>query len=100
MARPIVVRPLTSLGAALEKCREAQNMTRSAAINRAGSSRVQWSRMLHEYRDFEPGPVVRAASAVGLDPTEALRLIGYAVVPDETPRVVTTSELLQLQLAG
>lgn len=100
MARPISVRPLTPLGKALEECRNAASMTRSEAIRRAASSRAQWSRMLHDDRDFDLGPVVRAANAVGLDPTEALRLIGYAVVPDETPRAVTTSELLELQLAG
>ncbi len=101
MAKPTGKRPLTPLGAALERCRSERGLNRTQAIAAAGSSWPQWSRWLHdEDREFEPGPIVRAAKALGLEVEEALRLIGYFVVPDGVSRVMTTSELLQLQEAG
>lgn len=101
MPRPQAVVPATPLGEALEQHRQARGMTRVEAYTKAGwRSHVQWNRLLTENRRFEPGKVVCAAKAVGMDPEEALRLARVAIVPDDTTRVMTMSEVLALKTAS
>jgi hypothetical protein len=98
MARQQSVVAVTPLGVELEVHRRARGMTRAAAYKAAGwRSHQQWHRLLTEDRRFEPALVIRAAKAVGMDALTALRLARVAVVPDDTCRVMTQSEVLALQ---
>ena len=106
MPRPTTVVAVTPLGTALERCRIARGMTRQEAYQKAGTSDTQWRRLLTEHRRFEPDVIGRAAAAVGMDLDEALNLANVALVPDDTVRVMTLSEVnalrnvLELQMAS
>ncbi|MFI6029407.1 helix-turn-helix domain-containing protein [Amycolatopsis magusensis] len=100
MPRPTSVLPVTDLGRALERCRTEKGLSRKEAYLAAKTSGNQWNRLLTERRSFDLRLVTRAANAVGLHLQEAFLLAGVAVVPDNTSRTITQSELQTLQAAS
>jgi hypothetical protein len=100
MARRQAV-PVTPLGQALERHRLLRKMTKAEASEAAGfKNHVLWNRLLTVSRKYDPDLIKRAAEAVGLDLLEALRLAKVAIVPNDTCRVMTFSEVLALQNAS
>jgi hypothetical protein len=90
---------ITPLGRLLEGGRIAKGMSRRQAYEAAGTSRVQWTRLITQLRKFDLKLVKAAAEAVGVSVAEAFGAIGIVVVPDGS-RVLTEREFEELLQAS
>ena len=102
--------PWAELGRRLARHRIAQHpaMSKRAAAERAGFSEATWRQLEAGKRQLAPGvevemsaraeTVVRAAMAVGMDPTEALDLVSLEHAVIDEPRHGGSDEMTLTQL--
>ncbi len=96
--------PLTALGNALEEARETLDLSKREAARRSGISEGRWRQIVSGFQRPGSGPaagrprrstVIAMARAVGLDESKALRLAGYAPLPEVSEPEPMSPEVIQ-----